>query len=172
MIIYSLQLTLAPKKTQMGKLNKGFHFLGVQYDVAQTSAWPKKKEDTLESIKVSLHPRSIRRSIDKIRRKQETMALLNKRPTTAEHPASVHRQRCRWANWWARQHPQLSGEVEHVRAWIQMAGKIYWRDAVCATSTPRKAELHCSNFGPHHARSCRDDLCALHLSEPWMRNTQ
>ena len=43
MIIHSLQLTLAPKKTQMGQLNKGFHFLGIQYDVAQTSAWPKKK---------------------------------------------------------------------------------------------------------------------------------
>ena len=124
MIIHSLQLTLAPKKTQMGAINKGFHFLGIQYDVAQTSAWPKKKEGTLESIKVSLHPRSIRRSIDKIRRKQETMALLNKKPTTAEHPASVHRQRYRWANWWARQHPQLAGEVEHVKAWIQMAGKM------------------------------------------------
>ena len=124
MIIHSLQLTLAPKKTQMGKINKRFHFLGVQYDVAQTSAWPKKKEDTLKSIKVSLHPRSIRRSIDKIRRKQETMALLNKKPTTAEHPASVHRQRYRWANWWARQHPQLAGEVEHVKAWMEMAGKI------------------------------------------------
>ena len=125
MIIHSLQLTLAPKKTQMGKLNKRFHFLGVQYDVAQTSAWPKKKEGTLESIKVSLHPRSIRRSIDKIRRKQETMALLNKKPTTVEHPASVHRQRYRWANWWARQHPQLAGEVDHVKAWMQMAGKIH-----------------------------------------------
>ena len=68
MIIHSLQLTLAPKKTQMGQLNKGFHFLSIQYDVAQTMTSIKKSQHPLDPIKVSLHPRSSRRSIDKIRR--------------------------------------------------------------------------------------------------------
>ena len=103
-----------------GQINKGFHFLGIQYAVAQTTAWPKKKECALDSVKVSLHPRSIRRSIDKIRRKQADRALLNKKPTAAEHPASVHRQRYRWAQWWARQHPQLYDIKELLNAWKMM----------------------------------------------------
>ena len=80
---------LARKKAIMGRANKGFHFLGVQYDVAQTTAWLKKKECALDSIQVTIHPRSIRRSIDKIRRKQADRALLNKKPTAAEHPVSL-----------------------------------------------------------------------------------
>ena len=119
-IVHSLTLTLAPKKTIMGRINKGFHFLGIQYDVAQTTACPKKKECALDSVKVSLHPRSIRRSIDKIRRKQADRALLNKKPAAAEHPASVHRQRYRWAKWWARQHPQLYDIKELLNAWKMM----------------------------------------------------
>ena len=119
-IVHSLTLTLASKKTIMGRAHKGFHFLGVQYDVAQTTAWPKKKECAMDSIQVSLHPRSIRRSIDKIRRKQADRALLNKKPAAAEHPASVHRQRYRWAKWWARQHPQLYDINELMTVWKMM----------------------------------------------------
>ena len=69
----------------MGRANKGFHFLGIQYDAAQTTVWPNEKECALDSVKVSLHARSIRQSIDKIRRKQADRDLLNKKPA-AEHP--------------------------------------------------------------------------------------
>ena len=124
MIVRSLQLTLAPKKTQMGQLNKGFHFLGIQYDVAQTMTSVKKSQHPLDPIKVSLHPRSIRRSIDKIRRKQEETALLKGHQSSAEHPANVHRLRYRWANWWARQHGQLSDRLELIHAWMQMASRV------------------------------------------------
>ena len=124
MIIRSLQLTLAPKKRQMGQLNQGFHFLGIQYDVAQTMTSIKKSQHSLDPIKVSLHPRSIRRSIDKIRRKQEEAALLKGRQSSAEHPANVHRLRYRWANWWARQHGQQSDRLELIHAWMQMASRV------------------------------------------------
>ena len=123
-IIHSLQLTLAPKKTQMGQLNHRFHFLGIQYDVAQTALSAKQSQHPLNQIKVSLHPRSIRRSIDKIRRKQEEIALLKSHHTSAEHAAHVHRLRYRWANWWAKQHRQLSDSLDHISAWIQMAGQV------------------------------------------------
>ena len=108
----------------MGQLHQGFHFLGIQYDVAQTALSAKQSQHPLNQIKVSLHPRSIRRSIDKIRRKQEEIALLKRSSTYAEHAANVHRLRYRWAKWWAMQHRLLSDSRKHIYAWIQMTIRV------------------------------------------------
>jgi hypothetical protein len=112
---------MAPKKTRMGSLNKGFHFLGIQFDVARTTPNASQNEQPHSSVKVSLHPRSIRRSIDKIRLKQEEARLLNgNRTLSAEHPANVQSLCYRWAKWWARQHPHLEVVQSHVAAWAAM----------------------------------------------------
>ena len=49
---------MAPKKTRMVSLNKGFHFLGIQFDVARTTPYALNHEKRNGSVKVSLHPRS------------------------------------------------------------------------------------------------------------------
>ena len=36
-ILKSLKLTCSPKKTKMGALKKGFHFLGITFEMTQTS---------------------------------------------------------------------------------------------------------------------------------------
>ena len=75
------------------------------------------------SIKL-FNSRTIRRSIDKIVRRQEEAALLKGGQSSAEHPANVHRLRYRWPNWWAKQPGQLSDRLEHIHAWIQMASQV------------------------------------------------
>ena len=104
----TLTLSMAPKKTSMGSVNKGFHFLGIQFTVARTTVHSDKSEQPQSSIKVSLHPRSIRRSIDKLKLKQEEQRLLeHKRYSSADHPAYVQSHCYRWATWWTSQHPAL-----------------------------------------------------------------
>ena len=74
-------------------------------------------EQPQSSIKVSLHPRSMRRSIDKLRLKQEEQRLIEqKHYSSADHPAYVQSHCNRWANWWARQHPVLGGTSTRVLA--------------------------------------------------------
>ncbi len=105
-----LKLSIAPKKTRMGSVNKGFHFLGIQFTVARTTANSDHHEQPQSSVKVTLHPRSIQRSIDKLRLKQEEQRLLERqRYSSADHPAYVQRHWYRWANWWQRQHASLCG---------------------------------------------------------------
>jgi hypothetical protein len=70
-IIMALKLKVAPKKTRTGSIEKGFHFLGIQFAVARTTASSSRKDRSLTSVDVSLHPRSIRRSMMKVRLKQE-----------------------------------------------------------------------------------------------------
>ena len=90
-------------------LTKGFHFLDrIQFTVARTTANSSNNEQPQCSVEVSLHPRSIRRSIEKLRLKQEELRLLeSQRYSSADHPAYVQRHWYRWANWWQRQHEIL-----------------------------------------------------------------
>ena len=76
--------------------------------MARTTANSSNNEQPQSSVEVTLHPRSIRRSIDKLRLKQEEMRLLErKRYSSADHPAYVQRHCYRWANWWQRQYAYL-----------------------------------------------------------------
>ena len=117
----TLKLSMAPKKTRMGSVNKGFHFLGIQFTVARTTAHSSNNEQPQSSVEVTLHPRSIRRSIDKLRLKQEEMRLLERqRISSADHPAYVQRHCYRWANWWQRQHAHLCCARTQVGRWLEM----------------------------------------------------
>ena len=91
-------------------MNKGFHFLGLQFTVAQTTAHSSSNEQPQSSVVLSLHPRSIQRSIDKLRLKQFDLRLLERqRYSSADHPAYVVRHCYQWPNWWQRQHTSLCG---------------------------------------------------------------
>ena len=94
----------------IGLVNKGFHFLGIHSTVARTTANSDHYKQPQPSINVTLHPRSIRRSIDKLRLKPFDLCLLERqRYSSADHSAYVQRHCYRWANWWQRQHASLCG---------------------------------------------------------------
>ncbi|MBV53516.1 MAG: hypothetical protein CL816_05550 [Coxiellaceae bacterium] len=77
--------------------------------MARTTANSDHHEQPLSSVVLTLHPRSIQRSIDKLRLKQEEQRLLERqRYSSADHPAYVQRHWYRWANWWQRQHASMS----------------------------------------------------------------
>jgi hypothetical protein len=89
-ILRSLQITLSPSKTTMGKLNKGFHFLGVQFEV------PRSPHQNQVSLRV--HPRSCIRALDRVKAQQ-----LN-----AVHPATSQRYLIRWADGWSKVIPSVN----------------------------------------------------------------
>ena len=111
-ILNQLKLRLAPTKTKIGLIDKGFHFLGMNFEVAQT---PQKvhavqnNEDTLTThndrpeqlayqyVRVSLHPQSYHRSIDQWKIRREGVG----NPTEAQIYLG------RWARWWAHAHHQI-----------------------------------------------------------------
>ena len=82
-ILNTLELSLAPTKTRMGKLRDGFHFLGVQFEVSQNP-------QTKIQVSTQLHPRTYARARTKIRALQDN----------AGTPAEVQRYLRRWAAWW------------------------------------------------------------------------
>ena len=102
----------------IGLVNNGFHFLVIHSTVARTTANSDHHEQPLSSVVLTLLPRSIRRSIEKLRLKQDEQRLLERqRYSSADHPAYVQRHWYRWANWWQRQHASLCG-----------AGLLSWHD--------------------------------------------
>ena len=132
-----LKLSMAPKKTRMGSVNKGFHFLGIQFTVARTTAHSSNNEQPQSSVEVTLHPRSIRRSIDKLRLKQEEMRLLERKHiSSADHPAYVQRHCYRWANWWQRQHAHLCCARTQVGRWREIMREL------CHSSRPLRLRVY------------------------------
>ena len=125
-IIMALKLKMAPKKTRMGSIEKSFHFLGIQFAVARITASRSRKDSSLTSVEVSLHPRTIRRSIEKVKLKQEEERVLKGTCSLgAEPPAYVQSKRYQWAQWWARQHEQLRDCTSHITAWNAMAVRMH-----------------------------------------------
>ena len=121
-ILQQLKLQLAPTKTRMGNIESGFHFLGINFSVARTLESPQKNVKPKNQVKVSLHPRSIHRSIDKAKLMQEEeRALNNTLASGAGPPAEVQSYVYRWARWWSRQHAQLKYAKRLVDDW-----KVWW----------------------------------------------
>ena len=86
----------------MGALTKGFHFLGVHFDVA--------KHEVKNQNRVKIHPRSCTRALDKVKSLRGD----------AVHPAKIQRYLIRWAVWWAHTVKPLS--LEHLlHAWVDHA---------------------------------------------------
>jgi hypothetical protein len=85
----------------MGKIQTGFHFLGVQFSASQN---PKTKS---QAMAASIHSRSCHRALDKVRTKQ----------TDAVHPAHIQRYLLRWSTWWARIVCPLTA-LDLIRSWV------------------------------------------------------
>jgi len=83
-ILQELKLQVSPHKTRMGALKNGFHFLGVDFEVARTS------QIKTQVATVNVHSRTCRRALDKVQ------ALCK----DAVHPAQIQCYLSRWATWW------------------------------------------------------------------------
>lgn len=103
-ILKDLRLKVSPKKTRMGSVNAGFHFLGVAFAVAQT---PHRKN---QLVTVTIHKRTSRRALDRV----------NALEKDAVHPAAIQRYLSRWARWWV-----------HIGSWKMRDLIFYW--AYCIT---------------------------------------
>ncbi len=96
----TLALTLSPSKTCMGAIDKGFHFLGVKFEV------PRSPQTKIQ-VSVQIHPRSCARALGKVK------VLRN----DAVHPAIVQRYLIRWATWWSDA-IQSVGVMRLLWAWV------------------------------------------------------
>jgi RNA-directed DNA polymerase len=101
-LLASLKLSLSSRKSWMGELTQGFHFLGVRFGVA------KPEEKNQRSI--TIHPRSCTRALDNVK------ALSN----NAVHPATIQGYLAAWARWWANTVGPLNWQTLLI-AWIDHA---------------------------------------------------
>ena len=106
-VLTSLKLQLSPTKTRMGKLHQGFHFLGVDYQVART---PESGQCSATTVNVKLHPRCCYRAIDR---------LISKR-AGAGSPAEAQLYLKRWSRWWSNVHPQIH-YTANLKAWVDLS---------------------------------------------------
>jgi RNA-directed DNA polymerase len=115
-ILIALRLKYSRHKTKMGVLNKGFHFLGIDFKVeadvnASVSAEKKQSATRIHPVKsqlnITLHTRSSVRALGKIIAKKED----------AVHPAEVQAYLLKWANWWFRAAPPLQ-VVDCLKSWV------------------------------------------------------
>ncbi len=82
-ILRKLRLQLSPHKTRMGRLEPGFHFLGVEVEVPRS---PQHKTQ----VSMTVHTRTCQRDLDRV----EAMKA------DAVDPAIIQRYLIRWATWW------------------------------------------------------------------------
>ena len=82
-ILKELRLKISPHKTRMGGLKKGFHFLGVNFEVTRILR-------SKIQVKIGVHKRTARRAYDRLK------ALCS----YAVNPAQKQRYLKRWATWW------------------------------------------------------------------------
>ena len=83
-VLKKLRLQVSPRKTRMGSIYKGFHFLGVKYEVSQN---PHTKNQV---VVVNVHARTPRRALDKV----------NSMRKDAVNPAILQRYLMRCLTWW------------------------------------------------------------------------
>ncbi len=110
-VLKQLRLKLSPTKTRMGKLHQGFHFLGIDYQVAQTSE-PTQCHSAKVSVK--LHQRCYHRAIDQLKEKRED----------AGHPAKAQSYLIRWSRWWSNIHQQIQFS-ESLLNWTVLATRLF-----------------------------------------------
>ena len=113
-VLSKLKLSLSRHKTKMGKLEFGFHFLGVNFAVSQN------QQGKIHTI-VSIHDRSCYRALDKIN---------GMRAGAVFNPVYAQRYLSRWAMWWSKTGTPYFGYFDCLRRWIQITlnGK-FWPDS-------------------------------------------
>jgi len=94
----ALKLKISPHKTKQGDLSKGFHFLGIQFEMNTTDA---REVSTVQGLvaqtqafqnpwNMTLHERCYVRSLAKV------LSLRS----DAVHPAKIQRYLVSWLTWW------------------------------------------------------------------------
>ena len=83
LILKELRLKISPHKTRMGLLEKGFHFLGVNFEVTRIL-------QSKIQVKIGVHKRTLLRAYDR----------LNALCCYAVDSAQKQRYLMRWATWW------------------------------------------------------------------------
>lgn len=92
-ILASLKLQVSQKKTKMGLLTKGFHFLGVEFKYSGASAPESGSETQIQPCQTQgLHARSCKRALARVQ-------LMNE---NAVHPEKIQSYLVRWAAWWSQ----------------------------------------------------------------------
>jgi Reverse transcriptase (RNA-dependent DNA polymerase) len=86
-------LEISSAKSRMGKLNPGFHFLGVDFVL------PQSTQIKNQEVLIRAHRRTYQRALDKV-------AALS---PNAVYPATFQRTLVRWATWW---HSVLGGDQQ------------------------------------------------------------
>ena len=121
-ILVMLKLQLSKRKTKMGKLTEGFHFLGVDFKVnvensAEVIAGDSVVKDvsaqtktSKNQVSVTLHARSAMRALDKVVCMQEDVV----------HPTKVQDYLSRWASWWSRRLKPIT-RTECLLHWVSRA---------------------------------------------------
>lgn len=117
-ILSQLKLRCSRRKTKMGPLTAGFHFLGIDFKVNQESSILKvlikeaeAQTQLLQSqLTITLHERCCIRAMERIRVMEEDLV----------HPSKVQHYLSKWAGWWCRTTVEISRKscLEH---WILRA---------------------------------------------------
>ena len=106
-ILFKLKLSLSKHKTKMGKLEFGFHFLGVNFAVSQN------QQSKIHAV-VSIHNRSCYRALDNINRMREG-AVYN--------PAYAQGYLSKWAKWWSKTGSPYFSYIDCLRYWVQLVAR-------------------------------------------------
>lgn len=131
-VLSALKLRCSKRKTKMGILTKGFHFLGINfkvnlrssvaantqskgsvYDVDQKSLVKIVEAQTQQSkfhVSMTLHERCCVRALDNVAVMKEDAA----------HPAKVQRYLSRWATWWHKTVPVIKKDM-CIQRWVERA---------------------------------------------------
>jgi hypothetical protein len=89
-ILRQLKLKLSDAKTRMGQLHEGFHFLGIQFQVQQTTSQNSPAKTPVMSA--TIHNRSCRRALQRVSAMKQSAVF---------YPAEIKRYLLSWANWWS-----------------------------------------------------------------------
>jgi hypothetical protein len=127
--LQGLKLTYSRRKTKMGALTKGFHFLGIEFNqVNQAASALSEQQDaptvkgvaarTQSSVKsqvnVILHERCCARSLEKVIVMEEGFVPAKK----------VLQYLFRWSAWWNLAAPAVSiSRLECLRRWVKRAAE-------------------------------------------------
>jgi hypothetical protein len=108
-ILRQLKLKLSDAKTRMGQLHEGFHFLGIQFQVQQTTSQNSPAKTPVMSA--TIHNRSCRRALQRVSAMKQSAVF---------YPAEIKRYLLSWANWWSCTMVPMT--VNHLlQAWCDFA---------------------------------------------------
>ncbi len=116
-ILSQLKLRCARSKTKMGPLTRGFHFLGIEFQL-NIQRPPKKEAESVKEpvpqsqalqnhLLILLHERCCQRAHLKV-------ALMGE---DSAPPGKAQRYLCAWARWWSRIAPPISS-TDCITRWI------------------------------------------------------